>query len=200
MPGIGSHGSASIARAVVALASAGPPLTVVDFRRTSPHQRWCSLECHQRGKRRVVTALDQRVALPRVQPIAPVRRAEPFDDPEWVFDLKYDGFRALCYLEQGRCHLISRNGNPMHRFAGLADRIAAALDVGDAILDGEVIASGTRGRPPMSRSICSGSTALICGRWRSASAGSTCRASCPRGRRSFPSRCRSWARGASSSS
>ena len=57
--------------------------------------------------------------LPRVQPIAPVQRAEPFDDPEWLFDLKYDGFRGLCYLAQGRCHMISRNGNLMSRFAGL---------------------------------------------------------------------------------
>jgi hypothetical protein len=45
--------------------------------------------------------------LPRVQPIAPVRRAAPFDDPEWLFDLKYDGCRALCYLEQGSCRLMS---------------------------------------------------------------------------------------------
>lgn len=85
--------------------------------------------------------------LPRVQPIAPVRRPEPFDDPEWLFDLKYDGFRALAYLEQGRCWLISRNGNPMHRFADLGDRIAAALDVGDAILDGEIIVADETGRP-----------------------------------------------------
>ena len=55
--------------------------------------------------------------LPRVQPIAPVRRTDPFDDPGWLFDLKYDGFRALCYLEQGHCWLISRNGNLMSRFA-----------------------------------------------------------------------------------
>jgi bifunctional non-homologous end joining protein LigD len=85
--------------------------------------------------------------LPRVQPIAPVRRTEPFDDPEWLFDLKYDGFRALCYLEQGSCRLISRNGNPMTRFAGLGDRIAASLDVSDAILDGEVITADETGRP-----------------------------------------------------
>lgn len=85
--------------------------------------------------------------LPRVQPIAPVRRTEPFDDPDWLFDLKYDGFRALAYLEQGRCWLISRNGNPMHRFADLGDRIAAALDVGDAILDGEIIVADETGRP-----------------------------------------------------
>ena len=85
--------------------------------------------------------------LPRVQPIAPVRRTEPFDDPEWLFDLKYDGFRALCYLEQGRCWLISRNGNLMSRFAGLSNQIAASLNVGDAIFDGEVIAADETGRP-----------------------------------------------------
>jgi bifunctional non-homologous end joining protein LigD len=85
--------------------------------------------------------------LPRVQPIAPVRRREPFDDPGWLFDLKYDGFRALCYLEQGRCRLISRNGSLMSRLEHLSDQIAAALDVDDAILDGEIIAADETGRP-----------------------------------------------------
>ena len=85
--------------------------------------------------------------LPRVQPIAPIRRTEPFDDPEWLFDLKYDGFRGICYLEQGCCRMISRNGNLMSRFAGLGDQIAGSLDVGDAILDGEVIAADETGRP-----------------------------------------------------
>src|SRR5215831_19484607 len=85
--------------------------------------------------------------LPRVQPIAPIRRPVPFDDPDWLFDLKYDGFRGLCYLEQGRCRLISRNGNLMSRFAGLGDQIAASLAVHDAILDDEVIAADETGRP-----------------------------------------------------
>jgi bifunctional non-homologous end joining protein LigD len=85
--------------------------------------------------------------LPRVQPIAPARAKAPFDDPGWLFDVKYDGFRALAYLEQGRCRLISRNGNLMSRFTGLSDRIAAALAVDDAILDGEVIAADETGRP-----------------------------------------------------
>jgi len=85
--------------------------------------------------------------LPRVQPIAPIRRTKPFDDPEWVFDLKYDGFRGICYLEQGCCRLISRNGNLMSRFASLGGQIAASLDVSDAILDGEVIAADETGRP-----------------------------------------------------
>jgi len=85
--------------------------------------------------------------LPRVQPIAPIRRPEPFDDPEWLFDLKYDGFRGLCYLEQGRCRMVSRNGNLMSRFERLSERIAAALDASDAILDGEVIVADETGWP-----------------------------------------------------
>jgi bifunctional non-homologous end joining protein LigD len=87
------------------------------------------------------------MTLPRVQPIVPTSRKEPFDDPEWLFELKYDGFRALCYLEQGRCHFISRRGNHMRRFDELGDHLAAVLDVNDAILDGEVIAADETGRP-----------------------------------------------------
>jgi ATP-dependent DNA ligase len=41
------------------------------------------------------------MTLPRVHPIIPISRKEPFHDPDWLFDLKYDGFRALLYLEQG---------------------------------------------------------------------------------------------------
>src|SRR5215469_12171457 len=85
--------------------------------------------------------------LPRVQPIAPIRSKEPFDDPGWLFDLKYDGFRARCYLDQRSCRLNSRNGNLMSRFASLSDQLAASLDVGDAILDGEIIAADETGRP-----------------------------------------------------
>ena len=85
--------------------------------------------------------------LPRVQPIASTWRKQPFDDPEWLFDCKYDGFRALCYLERGSGCLISRNGNLMRRFDALALQVAAALAVDDAILDGEVIAADETGRP-----------------------------------------------------
>src|SRR5215472_842052 len=67
------------------------------------------------------------MTLPRLQPIAPTWRKEPFDDPDWLFDFKYDGFRALCYIEQRRNRLISRNNNIMARFDALADQGAATL-------------------------------------------------------------------------
>lgn len=87
------------------------------------------------------------MTLPRVQPIAPTWRKEPFDHPEWVFDFKYDGFRALCYVEQDRCRFISRNGNLMHRFDPLAGQIADNIVVDDAVIDGEIIAADETGRP-----------------------------------------------------
>ena len=48
------------------------------------------------------------------------RKAKPFDDPEWVFELKYDGFRALAVIEYGRCTLYSRNGHSFASFRDLA--------------------------------------------------------------------------------
>ena len=87
------------------------------------------------------------MTLPRVQPIAPTWHKEPFDDPDWLFEFKYDGFRAICYLEQRRNRLISRNNNVMTRFEALAGQVAAALNIDDAILDGEIIAADETGRP-----------------------------------------------------
>src|SRR5215471_11467984 len=87
------------------------------------------------------------MTFPRVQPIAPTWRKEPFEDPDWLFEFKYDGFRAMCYVEPRRNRLISRNNNIMTRFDALADQVAAALDVDDAILDGEIIAADETGRP-----------------------------------------------------
>src|SRR6516225_3228200 len=87
------------------------------------------------------------MTLPRVQPIIPTLRAEPFDDPSWVFELKYDGFRGLGYLEQGRCRFISRNGNVLGGLDALCDQVATEIEVDDAILDGEVIVVDETSRP-----------------------------------------------------
>jgi bifunctional non-homologous end joining protein LigD len=56
-------------------------------------------------------------------------------------------FRALCYIEQGRCRVISRNGNLLSRFEALGNQVAAVLDINEAIIDGEVIAADETDRP-----------------------------------------------------
>jgi bifunctional non-homologous end joining protein LigD len=73
------------------------------------------------------------------------RRRLPFDDANWIFELKYDGFRAL--LQTGRRpELTSRNGNRFASFAELAKQIAAQLPP-DTILDGEIVAVDRKGKP-----------------------------------------------------
>src|SRR5437870_13532760 len=66
------------------------------------------------------------------------RRSEPFNSEEFLFELKIDGFRALAYIENGECRLVSRNGNVFHGFADLANWVGKNLRVTDAVLDGEI--------------------------------------------------------------
>src|SRR5579862_9863762 len=76
------------------------------------------------------------------------RRRDPFDHPEWIFELKYDGFRSLCIVQPGRAQLISRNGNPFASYSDLAASIAADLNSQrKTILDGEIVCLDRRGRP-----------------------------------------------------
>jgi len=89
----------------------------------------------------------RRMTLPRVQPITPTWRKEPFDDSDSFFEVKYDGFRALCYVEQGRSCFISRRNNVMTRFDALGEQLARTLNVDDAVIDGEVVAVDETGRP-----------------------------------------------------
>jgi len=75
--------------------------------------------------------------LPRIRPMRLRRIPEAFDDPDFLFELKHDGFRAVVYIEKGECRLVSRNSKDL-RFDSLKKALAG-LPVKDAILDGEII-------------------------------------------------------------
>ena len=53
------------------------------------------------------------------------------------FELKYDGFRALAVIEDGRAQLLSRNGHPFASFSALAESISDSLPNARAVIDGE---------------------------------------------------------------
>jgi bifunctional non-homologous end joining protein LigD len=68
----------------------------------------------------------------------------------WLYELKFDGYRAVAYVEDGRCVLRSRNENDLTaRFPAVATAVARAV-AGDAVIDGEVAALDARGRPSFS--------------------------------------------------
>src|SRR5213078_4392553 len=87
------------------------------------------------------------------QPMPLQRRSLPFDDPDLIFELKYDGFRALAVIEHGRAQLISRNGHPFASFTELGKQIAASVPNARAVIDGEICSLDRRGRPQFKNSM-----------------------------------------------
>ena len=81
------------------------------------------------------------------QPMPLLKRAAPFDDPDWIYELKMDGFRALAVIEHGRAQLLSRNGHPFASFSALAESISDSLPNVRAVIDGEICSVDRRGRP-----------------------------------------------------
>ena len=68
-------------------------------------------------------------------------RKEPFSDPDWLYEIKYDGVRALLAREHdGSCHLLSRNGRDYaERFPEIA-LVGRYLPFDTFAVDGEIIA------------------------------------------------------------
>jgi len=79
------------------------------------------------------------------QPMPLLRRPLPFDHPEWIFELKYDGFRSLAVIQNGRTQLISRNGNPFNSFETLRKQLNSPY-FGKTVLDGEIVGLDKRPR------------------------------------------------------
>jgi bifunctional non-homologous end joining protein LigD len=78
------------------------------------------------------------------QPLKSCR--DPFDHTDYFFELKYDGFRALAYLENGRCRLVSRNGTTFASFSILASSIGSSVNR-TAVIDGEIVCLDSNGCP-----------------------------------------------------
>jgi bifunctional non-homologous end joining protein LigD len=77
-----------------------------------------------------------------------LKRPSPFDDPDWIFELKYDGFRALAVIDHGRAQLVSRNSHAFASFTDLAQYIGASLpNTRQAVLDGEICSLDRKGKP-----------------------------------------------------
>jgi len=69
----------------------------------------------------------------------------------WLFEVKWDGYRALAYVRGGECRLVSRNGNDLtERFESVAKAIVKATKSPHAVLDGEVCALDEQGRASFS--------------------------------------------------
>jgi bifunctional non-homologous end joining protein LigD len=71
----------------------------------------------------------------------------PRDDEAWVYEFKWDGIRAVSYVDGGRIRIESRNGNDLtHSFPELR-ALGEQLGSRQVVLDGEIVAFDEAGRP-----------------------------------------------------
>jgi bifunctional non-homologous end joining protein LigD len=75
-----------------------------------------------------------------------LRIPQPFDHEDFIYELKLDGCRALAFIENGGCRLISRNGYEFGRWEALKGEIARSVKCRSAVLDGEIVCLDRDGR------------------------------------------------------
>ncbi len=71
---------------------------------------------------------------------------KPFNDKDWVFEIKWDGYRAIAELNKTDVQLYSRNGNLLNQAYPEITEALAKLKL-EAVLDGEIIVMDETGTP-----------------------------------------------------
>jgi bifunctional non-homologous end joining protein LigD len=87
------------------------------------------------------------VSLQQFQPLPLCRARAPFCRPDWLFEIKWDGFRALLYSDKQGVRLVSRNGNIFKSFPGLCEGLARDLNGRRCVIDGEIVCIDSHGKP-----------------------------------------------------
>jgi bifunctional non-homologous end joining protein LigD len=79
-----------------------------------------------------------------LQPMLATLTGAPFDDPDWVFETKWDGIRVVGLLEGGKVTLYSRNGKIVsNNYRPISKALEKVRQ--DAVIDGELVALDAHG-------------------------------------------------------
>ncbi len=80
-----------------------------------------------------------------LRPMLATLTDKPFDDPDWVFETKWDGFRVIAVVERGKAKLNSRNGlDVSSKYPSICEALRATPH--QAVFDGELVALDAQGR------------------------------------------------------
>jgi bifunctional non-homologous end joining protein LigD len=83
----------------------------------------------------------------RLRPMLAELAVGPFSDPNWLFEPKLDGLRALAFVRDGQVTLLSRNANDITtQYPALVGELAAQ-PAAQMLLDGEIVALDEQGLP-----------------------------------------------------
>lgn len=70
---------------------------------------------------------------------------EPFSDPDWIYEMKWDGYRAIAEVNKSKVSLYSRNGNTFNASYPLVVDVLKQLNI-NAVIDGEIVVIDENGR------------------------------------------------------
>ena len=85
--------------------------------------------------------------MPRaIHPMLATLVDQPFDDDEWLFEIKWDGYRAVAFLDGRSTRLVSRNQNDLTEAYPELHAAGDFVKARTAILDGEIVALDEHGR------------------------------------------------------
>jgi bifunctional non-homologous end joining protein LigD len=85
-----------------------------------------------------------------IHPMLATPTAKAFDNPDWLFEIKWDGYRAVAFIEDGRVRLVSRSQNDLTAQFPELGELPQFVKAERAILDGEIVALDEEGRPSFS--------------------------------------------------
>jgi bifunctional non-homologous end joining protein LigD len=85
-----------------------------------------------------------------IQPMLASIAEDPFDDPNWLFEIKWDGYRVVSFIEDGTVRMVSRNQNDLGPRYPELNALPKLVNAKSAILDGEVVVLDEQGRPSFS--------------------------------------------------
>lgn len=75
----------------------------------------------------------------------------PFDSDEWLFELKWDGVRAVCFVDRARVLAVSRTGRDLMPYFPELAQLRAAFKPLPVIVDGEIVSLDARGHSSFQR-------------------------------------------------
>ncbi|HKM86855.1 MAG TPA: non-homologous end-joining DNA ligase [Terriglobales bacterium] len=93
---------------------------------------------------------EQRSMPTVIHPMLAISTAKAFDNPDWLFEIKWDGYRAIAFIEDGRVRLVSRSQNDLTAQFPELGSLPQFVKAERAILDGEIVALDEEGRPSFS--------------------------------------------------
>ena len=85
-----------------------------------------------------------------IEPMKAETATAPPTGDDWLFEVKWDGVRALCFLRKGKLQIFSRAGNRCDQQYPELGALPGAVEAEEAILDGEIAALDLQGRPNFS--------------------------------------------------